>query len=36
MPTLNSGEYALQLKVFSADGHLNEDLIRFVVTKENR
>jgi len=36
MPTLNSGEYALQLKVFSADGHLSEDLIRFVVTEENR
>ena len=36
MPALNSGEYALQLKVFATDGHLSEDLIRFVVTEENR
>jgi len=36
MPALNSGEYALQLKIFAADGHLSEDLIRFVVIEENR
>ena len=31
LPALNSGEYAIQLKVFAADGHLSEDLIRFIV-----
>ena len=36
LPTLSPGEYALQLKVFAADGHLSEDLIRFIVTGEKR
>ena len=36
LPVLSPGEYALQLKIFAADGHLSEDLIRFVVTEENR
>ena len=36
LPALSSGEYALQLKIFAADGHLSEDLIRFIVTEENR
>jgi len=36
LPALSSGEYALQLKIFAADGHLSEDLIHFIVTEENR
>ena len=36
LPALSSGEYALQLIIFAADGHLSEDLIRFTVTDENR
>ncbi len=36
IPALNSGEYALQLKVFAADGHLSEELIHFIVSKKNR
>ena len=36
LPALSPGEYALQLKVFAADGHLSEDLIRFIVTEKNR
>jgi methionine-rich copper-binding protein CopC len=36
LPALSPGEYALQLKIFAADGHLSEDLIRFIVTEENR
>ena len=36
LPVLNPGEYALQLIIFAADGHLSEDLIRFIVTEENR
>lgn len=36
LPALSSGEYALQLIVFAADGHLSEDLIRFSVIEENR
>ena len=34
LPPLTPGEYALQLKVFAADGHLSEDLVRFFVTPE--
>ena len=36
LPALNSGEYALQLKVLAADGHLNEDLIRFIVPESHK
>lgn len=32
VPALESGEYALKIKVFAADGHLTEDLQRFTVT----
>jgi methionine-rich copper-binding protein CopC len=31
LPALDSGKYALRFKVFAADGHLTEDIIRFVV-----
>ena len=31
LPALDSGNYALRFKVFAADGHLTEDIIRFVV-----
>lgn len=31
IPALTPGEYALRVKVFAADGHLTEDIIRFVV-----
>ncbi|MDT8405654.1 MAG: copper resistance protein CopC [Methylococcales bacterium] len=31
LPPLLTGEHAIQLKVFAADGHLTEDLIRFFV-----
>lgn len=31
IPALSSGEYALRVKVFAADGHLTEDIIRFMV-----
>jgi methionine-rich copper-binding protein CopC len=34
LPALPSGEYALQLRIFAADGHLSEDLIRFFVPAE--
>ena len=33
IPPLATGEYALKLKVFAADGHLTEDIIRFFVTQ---
>ena len=36
LPVLNSGEYALQLKIYATDGHLSEDLIHFIVAEENR
>jgi methionine-rich copper-binding protein CopC len=32
IPALVSGDYALKLKVFAADGHLTEDVIYFTVT----
>ncbi|MDD4913780.1 MAG: copper resistance protein CopC [Methylococcales bacterium] len=31
LPALAPGEYAIKLKIFAADGHLSEDLIRFFV-----
>ncbi len=31
IPALASGDYALKLKVFAADGHLTEDVIHFTV-----
>ncbi len=34
LPVLESGEYAIQLRIFAADGHLSEDLIRFTVSKD--
>lgn len=33
IPALETGEYALRFKVFAADGHLTEDIIRFFVTQ---
>jgi methionine-rich copper-binding protein CopC len=33
IPALETGDYALRLKVFAADGHLTEDAIHFSVTK---
>ena len=33
IPPLKQGEYALKFKVFAADGHLTEDIIRFKVTQ---
>ncbi len=32
IPALESGDYALRLKVFAADGHLTEDVIHFSVS----
>lgn len=31
LPSLTAGNYAIQLKVFAADGHLSEELVRFTV-----
>jgi copper resistance protein C len=31
LPALPAGEYAIKLKIFAADGHLSEDLLRFKV-----
>jgi hypothetical protein len=31
IPALAPGEYAIKLKIFAADGHLSEDLLRFFV-----
>jgi methionine-rich copper-binding protein CopC len=31
MPALETGEYAIKLKVFAADGHLTEDILHFTV-----
>ncbi|MDD2725180.1 MAG: copper resistance protein CopC [Methylovulum sp.] len=33
VPALESGDYALRLKVFAADGHLTEDVIHFSVSR---
>lgn len=35
IPALNSGDYALSFKIFAADGHLTEDVIRFSVAPNN-
>jgi methionine-rich copper-binding protein CopC len=32
IPPLGEGDYALKYKVFAADGHLTEDVIRFKVS----
>lgn len=31
LPALAPGEYAIKLKIFAADGHLSEDLLRFFI-----
>jgi len=33
IPALEIGDYALRFKVFAADGHLTEDIIRFKVSQ---
>lgn len=33
VPALEEGDYAIKYKVFAADGHLTEDVIRFKVAK---
>lgn len=33
LPALEPGEYAIKLKIFAADGHLSEELLRFFVRK---
>ena len=33
LPALTPGEYAIKLKIFAADGHLSEDLLRFFVNQ---
>jgi len=33
IPALDAGDYALRFKVFAADGHLTEDIIRFKVSQ---
>jgi len=35
IPALEAGDYALSFKVFAADGHLTEDIIRFTVAPSN-
>lgn len=35
LPALEPGEYAIKLKIFAADGHLSEDILRFFVRKQN-
>ncbi len=34
VPALGEGDYALKYKVFAADGHLTEDVIRFRVSAQ--
>lgn len=34
VPALTEGDYALKYKVFAADGHLTEDVIRFKVSAQ--
>lgn len=34
VPGLEAGDYAVKYKVFAADGHLTEDVIRFKVSAE--
>ena len=33
IPALEPGDYALSFKIFAADGHLTEDVIRFTVAE---
>ena len=33
LPALIPGEYAIKLRIFAADGHLSEDLLRFFVNQ---
>jgi methionine-rich copper-binding protein CopC len=35
LPALAEGEYAIKYKIFAADGHLTESVIRFFVGQEN-
>lgn len=35
LPALSEGEYAIKYKIFAADGHLTESVIRFFVQEEN-
>ncbi len=35
LPPLPPGEYALQIKVFAADGHLTEELLKFSIREGN-
>lgn len=35
LPALAEGEYAIKYKIFAADGHLTESVIRFFVKDEN-
>jgi methionine-rich copper-binding protein CopC len=34
VPALEEGDYAIKYKVFAADGHLTEDVIRFKVSPQ--
>ena len=34
VPALEEGDYAIKYKVFAADGHLTEDVIRFKVSAQ--
>jgi hypothetical protein len=34
VPALEEGDYAIKYKVFAADGHLTEDVIRFKVSSQ--
>lgn len=36
LPPLKPGDYAIRLKVLASDGHLTEDIIRFVVSKSEQ
>ena len=36
LPALAPGEYAIKLKIFAADGHLSEDLLRFFVGQKTK
>lgn len=36
IPALAPGEYAIKLKIFAADGHLSEDLLRFFVRNQTK
>jgi methionine-rich copper-binding protein CopC len=35
LPALSEGEYAIKYKIFAADGHLTESVIRFFVKDES-